>query len=69
VAGLFLRPLQGVDRRGIAFLQEQEIAAVIDDDDSDADVAFFGFGFGAGDHGLNGGEVEIFFDRQVVAKR
>ena len=66
--GFFLRPLQSVDRSGIAFLQEQEITAVIDDDDGDTDVAFFGFGFGAGDHGLDGGEVEVFFDRQVVAK-
>src|SRR5262249_1050546 len=53
---------------GVALLEEQKIAAVVDDDDGHADVLFFGLGFGAGDHGLDRSEVEIFPGWKIVGK-
>ena len=68
VASFLLRPLQGVERRGVTLLEKEEIAAFVDDDDGDADLALFGFGFGSGDHGLNRGEVDIFFGGEIGGK-
>lgn len=65
VASLFLSPGDGVERGGVALLQEEEVAAVVDNDDGDADVALFGFGFGGGDHDFDGGEVDVFFGWEV----
>ncbi len=65
VAGFLLGPHDGVEGGGIGFLEEEEVAAFVDDADGDFDIALFGFRFGGGDHGLDGGEVDEFFGWQI----
>ena len=55
VARFFLGKLDGIERRALAPLQKQEVAAVVDNADGDMDVAPRLFGFRTGHHGLDGG--------------
>jgi hypothetical protein len=65
VAGFLLRPHDGVEGGAIGLLKEEEIAAFVHDADGDFDVLFFCFGFSAGDHGLDGREVDVFFGWEI----
>jgi hypothetical protein len=68
VPGFLLRPHDGVERGTIGFLEEKQIAALVHDTDGHFDIAFLGFRFGGGDHGFDGGEVDVFFGWQIGRK-
>ena len=59
MARFALRELDGVQARLVGLLQEEEVAALVDDADGHLHIAVLGFPLGGGGHGLDCREVQV----------
>ncbi len=67
VAGFFLRELDGIDARAIRLLEEEEVAALVDDTDRNLHVSLFRFRFGGRNHGFDGCKIQPLLAGEIRA--